>query len=89
LQFWLFFNAYGFYWNSKKARQNLGCSGFFQSERLGSGKTLSELHIHYKSPLTRVHDHAGCTEYCKDFTVNLKMIDVIGKKQMYESVITG
>jgi len=30
----------------KKARENLAFSGFFQSERLGSGKTLSELHIH-------------------------------------------
>ena len=27
---------------------------FFQAERLGSGKTLSELHVHYKSLLTRV-----------------------------------
>jgi len=52
----------------------------FQPERLDSGKTLSELHIHYKSFLTRVYDHAGCTDYCKDFTVALKMIDVFNKK---------
>jgi len=26
-------------------------SGFFHSERLGSGETFSELHIHYKSLL--------------------------------------
>jgi len=32
---------------------------------------------------------AGCKEYCKDFTVALKIIDVIDKKQMYDSVITG
>jgi len=50
---------------------------------------LSELHIHYKSLATRVYYHAGCTEYCKNFTAALKMIDVIDKKQMHASVITG
>jgi len=38
-------------------------SGFFQSEKLGSGKTLSKLHIHYKSLLKRVYNHAQCAEY--------------------------
>jgi len=38
-------------------------SGFYQLETLGSGKTLSELHIHYKSLLKRVYNRAGCTEY--------------------------
>jgi len=61
----------------------------FQPERRDSGKTLSEVHIHYKSLLTRVCDRAGCTEHCKDFTAALKMIDIINKRQMYESVITG
>jgi len=42
-EFLAFFNTFGFFWKSKKARQNLA---FFQLERLGSGKTLSELHIH-------------------------------------------
>jgi len=37
-----FFDARGFFYFS----QNLAVS-FFQSERLSSGKTLSELHIHY------------------------------------------
>jgi len=32
---------------------------------------------------------AGCKEYCKDFTVALKMIHIINKKQMHDSVITG
>ena len=41
-------------------------SGFFQSERLGSGK--------------RVH------RILQRFAVNLKMTNVIGKKQMYDSV---
>jgi len=50
---------------------------------------LSELHIHYKSVFTRVYDHTGCREYYKDFTVALKMFDVLNKKQMYDSVITG
>jgi len=50
---------------------------------------LSELHVHYKSLVTRVCYHAGCTEYCKNFTVALKMIDVIDEKQMHVNVITG
>jgi len=62
---------------------------YFQSYRLGSGKTLSELHIHYKSLPTQVYYHAGCTEYCKLLAVVLKMICVIQKKQMHDSVITG
>jgi len=61
----------------------------FQSERVGSGKTLSDLHIHYKSLLTGVYDHAGCKEYCKDFTVALKITDVTDRKQMYDSVSIG
>jgi len=64
-------------------------SGLFQSERLGSGKTLSELHIHCKSPLMRVYDHAWCKEYCKDFTVALKIFDEFNRNQMYDSVFTG
>jgi len=52
--------TFGFFWKSKKARQNLA---FFQSERLGSGKTLSKLHIHYKSLLKRVYNHARWTKY--------------------------
>jgi len=45
--------------------------------------------IHYKSLATRVYYHAGCTEYCKNITVALKMIDVTDKKQMHGSVLTG
>ena len=56
---------------------------------LDSGKTLSELHIHHKSFATKVYFHAGCTEYGKNFTAALKMIDVIDKKQMHDSVIMG
>jgi len=54
---------------------------FFQSERLGYGKTWSEVHIHYNSLMTRVYDHAWCTEYFKDFTVVLKMFDAFNRKQ--------
>jgi len=57
-------------------------SGFFQSEKVGSGKTLSELHIHCKSLLKRVYDQAGCKEHCKDFTVALTIFDIFNKKQM-------
>jgi len=82
-----FLNAFGFFGNQQKA--NLAFSGFFQSERLGSGKTLSELHIHYKSLLKRVYNHAECAEYWKNFIFALKVINVIDKKQMYDSVIMG
>jgi len=34
----------------------------------------------------RVYDHPGYKEYGKNFTVALKIIDVIYKKQMYDSV---
>ena len=37
----------------------------------------------------RVYVHAGYKEYCKDFTVALKIIDVIYKKQMQDSVTTA
>ena len=37
----------------------------------------------------RVYDHAGYKDNCKDFTVALKIIDVIYKKQMQDSVITA
>jgi len=59
------FNALGFFLNQRSQTK----SEFFQSEKLDSGKTLSELHIHCKSLLTRVYDHVGCKEYCKGFTV--------------------
>ena len=47
------FEILAFFENQKQPDK----SGFFQSERLDSDKTLSELHIHYKSLLTRVYDH--------------------------------
>jgi len=50
---------------------------------------LPELHIHYKSPLTKVYYQVTWKEYCKDFAVALKMIDVLNKKQIYDSAITG
>ena len=82
-----FFNALGFYENQKSHAK----SGFFQSEKLDFGKTLSELHrpIRSKSLLTRVYQHAGCKEYCKSFAVALKMFDVFNKKQMCDHVTTG
>jgi len=35
---------------------------------------MCQMHIHYKSLLTGVYDHADarCKKYCKDFTVALK-----------------
>jgi len=76
-----FLNTFGLFWKSKKARVNAAFSGFFQSERLGSGKTLPELHIHYKSLLKRDYNHAGCTKYQKHFTVVPKLIDVIDENK--------
>jgi len=88
LKFWLFLNTFGFF-GSKNVRKIWLFLAYFQSDRLGSGKTLSELHIHYKPLATRVYYHSGCTEYCKIFSVALKMIYVIDRKQMHGSVITG
>ena len=85
----IFLNSFGFFGKQKKPDKILLFLAFFQSERLVSGETLSELHNRYKSLLTRVYYHAGCTEYCKDFTVALKMIDVSDKKQMHDRLIRG
>ena len=75
-----------FFWNQRKPDKIIS---FSSSEGLGSGKTLSELRIYYKSLLSRDYDHAGCKEYSKDCTAALKLIDVFSTKQMYNSVITG
>ena len=90
------FSIFGFFWTplffleiKKTQTKSVFFLAFFQSEGLGSGKTLSELHIHYKFILKRVCNRAGCTKYWKDFTVALKMIEFIDKKQIYDSVISG
>ena len=66
-------------------------------EKVGVTSPVSPTKLHqwscifitkYTSLLTRNYDHAGYTEYCKDFAVALKMIDGSDKKQMYDSVIT-
>jgi len=75
LKFQLFLNTFGFF------------LAYIQLDSSGSGKTLSELHIHYKSIARKVYYHAGCTEYCKTFTVALNMIYVIDKKKVHDSVI--
>jgi len=60
-----FLNTIGFFGNKKKPDKIWLFLFFCHSERLGSGKILSELHIHDKSLLKRVYNHAGCTKYCK------------------------
>jgi len=50
---------------------------------------MYDLHIHYKSLLMGVYDHAGCKEYCKDFTVALKIFNVFNKKQIVQRVVRG
>jgi len=73
---------------------------FFQSEKLGSGKTLSELHITYSlqifsdTSLWLSSYMVQRISYCslkmfEDFTVGLKMSDVFHMKKMYDNVITG
>jgi len=84
----LFFLTPLAFWEIKKPEKSGFFLAYFQSDRLGSGKTLSELHIHDKSLVTKVYYHAGCTKYCKNFTVAVKMIDVIDEKQMHDTVIT-
>jgi len=49
---------------------------FFSLKGSALAKHSLELHIHYKSLVTGVYDHAGCKEYCKDFTVLLKNFDI-------------
>jgi len=80
LPIWLFRSQISKFWLLLEIKNIQTKSCYLQLERLGSGKTLPELHIHYKSFLTRVYDHAGCTEYCKDSTVAVKTTDGIDKK---------
>jgi len=54
LKFWLFFEHLWLLLEIKKP-ENSGFFGLFSVGRLGSGNTLSELHIHYKSLATRVY----------------------------------
>jgi len=89
LKFRLCFDALGFFRKSKRPVKILLVLYFFQSERFGLGKTLSEVHIHYKSLPTGIYDHAGYKEYCRDFTAAPKVLDVFNMKQMYDSVFTG
>ena len=79
-----FLTSLAFFGNTK-ARQNLAS---FCRKGLALEKTLYELHIHYKFILKRVYNHAGCAEYWKNFTVAVKMFDVIDKEQMSDTVIT-
>ena len=88
-RFWnsgFFWTLLAFFANQKKPDKIWLFLAFFRSARLGSGKALSELRIH--SLLKRVYNHAGCIKYWKDFTVSLKMIDAVDKKQMCHNVIT-
>jgi len=60
-----------FFFLIKKPEKSGVFLAYFHSDRLGSGKTLSELYIHYKSLAMKVYYHAGCTEYCKTFTFSV------------------
>ena len=86
LKFWFFWTPLALFGNQKKPDKIWHFLTFFQSERLGSGKTLSKLYIHYKSLVKRVYNHAEYAEYWKKITFAIKMINVIDKKQMYDSL---
>ena len=53
---------------------------YFQSDRLGSGKTLSELHIHYKSHWDESLLPCTVHRILQKFYGCPEMIDVIDKK---------
>jgi len=90
-----FFDALVFFFENKKSQlksQNLAYSFLFCSVwETWLWQNMSQLHtfVHYKYLLTGVYDHAGCKEYCKDFSVALQIFDVFNKKQMYDRIITG
>jgi len=50
-----FFFKPDFDWNSENQKSQILPGFLFSRKGLGSGKTLSQLHIHYKSLLTRVY----------------------------------
>jgi len=51
----VFFLKPDFDWNSENQKSQILPGFLFSRKGLGSGKTLSQLHIHYKSLLTRVY----------------------------------
>ena len=77
-------NTFGFFENQKD-RQNLA---FFNRKGLALAKHCLSC-VFITNLFWPVYDHAGYREYCKDFTVALKIIDVIYKKQTWDSVITA
>jgi len=87
-----FFDALVFFWRSKMSVK-ISKSGFsffifFQSERLGSGKTCLSCIFITNLLWREIYGHAGCKKYCKDFIVALKFFDLFNKKQMFDSVFT-
>ena len=86
VKFWLFLNTFCLFLEIKKGRKIwlIFCRIYLALVK----HCLSCISI-TKSLATRVYYHARCTEYCKKFTVALKMIYVIDKKQMHDSIITG
>jgi len=78
-RFWnsRFFNALGIFWKSK--------AGFFllffsRKSWLWQNIVWAAHPLHTSSDDSR--DLAGCEEYCKDFSVALKMFNLVDKKQM-------
>ena len=81
-KFWLLLNTFGFFCKSKTQTKFRFYWLFFSWKGLAPSKHCLSCIFINRSLLTRVYDCAGYKEYCKDFTVALKMVDVIYKKQM-------
>jgi len=80
------FEILAFFWTPLAFFGNKKSWSFFSWKGLTLEKL--ELHIYYKSLLKRVYNCAECTKCEKYFTVTLKMINFIDKKQTYNSIIT-
>jgi len=81
-----FFEHLWLFLEIKKARQTLVFSGFFQS---WLWKSIDWAAYSLKNSSEKSITMAACTKHRKDFTVALKLIDFIHKKQMCDNVITG
>jgi len=90
LPIWLFGSQILKFWLLKIKKKPDKIWLLFSQKGLGLAKnSLSYIHYSLQILLARVYDHAGFKEYCKDFAVAIKMLDVFNKKQMHDSVITG
>jgi len=84
LKFWLFWTHLALSENQKKPDNSWLFLRFFSRKDL----SLAKHYLRCIFITNLFYDAAGCKEYCKDFSVALKMFNLVNKKQMYDSVIT-